>query len=384
MTLQKWVGPLLVGGLLSIVAYGCSSSSGSGNSSDTDAGLGIHKLLDSGGGGVIADDANTAVTYEGSTGKACTADGDCNRDGGPGGNICSTSVSAMVTKATVTPWPTPVCLLDIGQGTGNCDPAPGGVSDSPVFCDGDPTDPTSPGLCVPLDSPPQSGRGLCYPKCTFQLDGSAPAGCIGFDTCQPLEVVQDTTTNAISGFGFCFGTCQKDSDCSLVEASSTCQTDIGLCTTNMTKKVARTKQLGDACSTATTSTDTTTGACYCDGDSTTGLGYCTSSCVVGGTACANGWVCDSDQSTTLDFGTGTLIPVTMQDPGFPGFCRPACSLTDAGTPVVDAGTVTDAAGVDGAVAEAGTVAEAGAGTAGTCPPNSTCQSINVVGADCIP
>ena len=328
-------------------------------------------------GVIIGDDAAVAMAYEGTTGKACSSDTDCNRDGGPGGNICSTGISAVVTKVTVTPWPTPVCVPDIGAGAGNCDPVGSG---GPAFCDGDPNDPASPGLCVPLDNPPQTGHGLCYPKCTFALDGTPPAGCIGFDTCQPLEVLQDSTTNAISGYGFCFGTCQKDSDCSALGATVTCQTDIGFCTP---KKLARTKQLGDACSVATTSTDTTTGACYCDGDTATGVGYCSSSCVVGGAACPNGWECDADQSTTLDFGTGTLVPVTMQDPGFPGFCRPACSLSDAGAPVVDSGPVADAAD-DGAVSEGGAAPDAGTMSTGGCPPNSTCQSINVVGPDCIP
>jgi hypothetical protein len=378
MAFQRWVGSLLVSGLVSLVAVGCSSSSGGSNASDTDAGTIIHRMLDA-GGSVVDDAGSTTIATDGTTGKACKSDSDCTSDGGPGTNICSVGVSAMITNVTVTPWPTPVCLLDIGQGTGNCDP--GTAATGPVFCDGDPTDPASPGLCVPLDNPPQSGRGLCYPKCTFAFDGSTPVGCIGFDTCTPLEVVQDTTTNAITGYGFCFGTCTKDTDCSALGATVTCQTDIGFCTT---KKLARTKQPGDPCSLATTSTDSTTGACYCDGDTTTGLGFCSTACVTGGDPCANGWLCDADQATSLDFGTGTLTPVTMQNKGFPGICRPACSLSDSGAPaVVDAGVVADGGG-DGAVSEGGAAGDANALSPGACPANSTCQSTNVVGTDCIP
>jgi hypothetical protein len=380
MAFQKWVGLLIASGVASIGSLGCSSSSGNNGTPEMDGGESdsSHRMLDA--GIMVGDDAAPPPSvFAGTTGKACQSNSDCNPDGGVGVNICSTGVSATITKVTANPWPTPICLPDIGSGTGDCDPAPGGVSNSPQFCDGDPTDPASPGLCVPLDNPPQTGRGLCYPKCTFKVDGTAAVGCIGFDTCQPLEVVQDTTTNAITGYGFCFGSCQKDSDCVALGATATCQTDIGFCTP---KKLTRTKQPGEGCSLAATSTDTTTGACYCDGDSTTGIGYCTSSCVVGGAACANGWICDADQSTTLDFGGGTLVPVTAQNPGFPGFCRPACTLSDAGAPV-DSGAVVDAGG-DGAVPEAGAPADAGTASSGSCPMNSTCQSLNVVGPDCIP
>jgi hypothetical protein len=383
MAFHKWFGPLVVSGVMGLVAYGCSSSSSSGTPPGSgDAGQeggGSHLMLEAGSG----DDSEAGATYDGTTGKACTSDKDCITATGPGINICSSSVAATYTNVQANPWPTPVCIPPLTSTGGNCDPAPAGQPAGIHFCDG-PDDPSSPGFCAAFDNPPQTGRGYCYPKCTFKIDGSMPQGCLGFDTCLPQELEQDPSTLAVTGYGFCWGTCQKDSDCSALGTGFSCETDIGFCTQ---APLARTKALGVSCSSDPTGTDSTAGTCNCQGDITTNLGYCSSVCVVGGTPCPDGWICDGSQSTSLDFGTGTPVPVTMQDVGFPGTCRPACTLADAGA-IVDSGA--------SVVAESGTLSEGGAGAGdeagadtgaaatASCPPNSTCQALFVVGPDCIP
>jgi hypothetical protein len=380
MAIRKWYGAFVAGGLVGLIAAGCSSSN---ESAATDAGDGgyVRKMLDGAIGiGTGGDDASdAALVVDGTTGKACSSDSDCHPDGGAGVNVCSVDVGGTITGVMVQLWATPVCLVPpSGSPTqGNCDPVPTGMDDGlPHFCDG-PDLPTSPGYCLPFDlNNPQPGQGTCYPLCTFVLDGSKPAGCVGTDTCLPISFVRDGTTGVVTGYGFCGGGCQQDSDCMGLGAGYVCQTDIGYCTK---AKLTRTKAIGAACKAATTPGSPDDIACNCDSNPNTSMGVCANSCVVGGLPCAAGYICDAGFQNPIVFtssspGTAPIsVPVTAQNTGIPGFCRPLCTLADAG--VVAA---TDA-GVD-----AGTAATPDDGGLASCPATTTCQKADVVGPDCVP
>ena len=397
MAIRNWFGALVVGGLIGVVGAGCSSSTGTtpGDGGGEGDAL-VRKMLDSGLGslGDDAGDSGIAGGFDGTTGKPCTSDVDCVSDAGPGINTCSSDYQFTITNVPVALWATPVCILPppMSSAQGNCDPVPGGVQDGlPHFCDG-PDVPTSPGLCLPFDqNNPQPGQGVCYPLCTFALDGTKATGCIGTDTCFPVTFLRDTMSGAVTGYGFCAGGCQKDADCTGLGAGFVCQTDIGYCTT---KKLARTKAVGTACSTTNAAgvtvgatDDATTGACNCDSDPTTGLGFCSTACTVGGTPCQGGWTCDAGYPNPLVFmssagGAAINVPLTAQNVGAPGTCRPICMLADAGA--VDAGVApaVDAGDSDAAVVPVAT--DAGSAPTAACPTNTTCQDMNLAGPDCVP
>jgi len=192
--------------------------------------------------------------------------------------------------------------------------------------------------------------------------------------------------------------------------AASCQTDVGLCTT---QPLMRSLPIGAAC----TSSDFTSGACNCDFDPTTNAGFCTTVCVVGGTPCPTGWVCDSGEPTVVNLGNGN-IPITTQTPGLAGTCLPACitgaAATTSAAVMLDGGAdgavmesadagdaPTDAAspapldaGGDAAIdAASASAPEAGvdaapvldSGTYGvTCPAGSTCTPGTVAGPDCLP
>jgi hypothetical protein len=265
--------------------------------------------------------------------------------GGPGVNKCSTSLGySASTNATIQPFPTPVCEMPPGANGGNCDPLPPSDPTGTYihFCDG-PDDPSSPGVCVPLTSPPASGLGTCLPQCVFTLDGSPASGCIGVDTCVQIAIAS-TAAGQLLGEGYCQGTCETDSDCTSLGANFVCQTDTGFCTTH---RVTRTKAIGAAC----TANDLATGACNCLLTSTA-RGYCTSACIVGGTPCAGGWTCETFQPAAIQVGGGGVVLVPSANSGLSGLCAAPCDPSDAG--------------------------------AGSCPPNSTCQTATVAGPDCLP
>jgi hypothetical protein len=386
MTFRNWSGLLLVGSLVGVIASGCSSGNGSPGSPDAGDG-GTRKMLDS---GTPASDGGGG--YDGTTGKACTTDADCGSATGPNVNVCSNDFSFLITNVMVQVFATPVCMIpppSQGAVVGSCDPVPEGVDDGyPHFCDG-PDDATSPGLCVPFDvSNPQPGQGTCFPLCTFAVDGSKPTGCAGTDVCYPYTFLRDSTSGVVTGYGFCGGGCDKDSDCAGLGTGYVCQTDIGYCTQS---KVTRTKPLGTACSTNGTTSDVSTGACNCDADFTSGLGFCSSACIVGGEPCPNGWACDTGFQNPIVFtsSTGQMTPVTItaQDVGLPGTCRPACvPVGDGGAPEAGPVTVSDA-GVEAGADDAGetdAIAPPTVDAAVACPPNSTCQAGDVVGPVCLP
>jgi hypothetical protein len=360
-------------GLMAVADNGCSSgsggnSSGSGNDGGTDV-MVIHKgeggvpeatASSSGGGssggGSGGGEGGTA-SFDGTTGMPCMNDTMCN--GGANINVCSIDYEFTVTGIKVELWPTPVCLPKIPTGGGgNCDPCGGGTcSPNAIFgCDSANLDPTtSPGLCLPNNAMnPQAGQGICIPRCSVPLDGSKPTGCAApFDTCVPFTWVL-TQSGAIQGIGFCQGSCQKNSDCAGLGSSFICQTDIGFCAQE-TAQAQRSKAVGTAC----TNMDSTGGACDCEYNTMTNNGYCTASCVVGGTPCPNGYICDAFYpSGPLDFGMDvTAPPLTSQNMSVVGTCIQPCKSLDGGT------------AADGAP---------------QCPPSSTCQAITLAGPDCLP
>jgi hypothetical protein len=414
MAFRKWFGPLIAGGLVAVVAGGCSSSPAARSKSNDG---GPNGTLDP---GVTSDDSGLgAAGFDGTTGQPCATDDDCLPSGGPGINRCSIDYVSQfeITNVLVDLWATPVCIM--APDVAPCDPDPTGADDGyPHFCDG-PDNPNSPGICIPND-PTDPHAGFCYPGCRFAIDGSAAVGCAGTDACIPYTFIQSETTQSVTGFGFCSGGCQQDSDCHPLGAGFVCQTDIGYCTQ---AKVQRTKAIGTACATTATTDDSGSGACNCDEDFTTGAGVCSTACIVGGALCPDGWVCDLGYQSPLVFSTATggsvSVPVTLQNKGMPGICRQACAIApggtvDAGETPNEAGTVDAGAGTGDAASDAAVTAADGAATGAdaadqdanegdaapdagpvpafdagpalslACPPNTTCSATNIAGPDCVP
>lgn len=314
---------------------GASSGASSGSSSGTTGGS---SSGGSGSGGM------SAGSYDGTIGRPCSTNADCVADGGPGKNKCSATLGFQIgSNSTIDPYPSPVCVVPTKGGT-SCDPAPASDPSGQFihFCDG-PDNPTSPGLCVPLTSPATSGLGTCLPVCFLALDGSAPTGCVGTDTCVENTVVL-ATGGPPFGIGYCQGTCTADADCTGLGSGFVCQTNYGDCTTSHFNP---TKALGTAC----TAADTANGACNCLTFSST-TGYCSSACVIGGPDCPNGWVCDSLQPAVVPDGTGGGYSVPAPSMGAAGMCVIPCTTDDAGNP--------------------------------TCPGSLTCVSGTASGPDCLP
>jgi hypothetical protein len=204
-------------------------------------------------------------------------------------------------------------------------------------------------------------QGVCLPKCTFKLDGSKPVGCPGKDTCLTFTVDLDSTTGAVTGYGFCQGSCTQDSDCAQAGTGFVCQKDIGFCTN---KPVARggdggPGSIGTQCTKAQAEPTTGVGLCNCQFNSQSNNGYCTQSCVVGDQTypCPQGYVCDNGSAPVIDFGDAGKFPQTMQNVDTPGLCIAKCTVPDAGTLE------------DGAA---------------QCPPFGQCVNLTVPGPDCFP
>jgi hypothetical protein len=401
MSLAKWKGFLASCAFvltIAVVVDGCSSSSNGDMGGAADAAQESSHLPPRGRDG--APDVTTAVDsgvdaavapFDGTTGQQCTSNADCKgtMPGAPGTNVCSNTYNGQfaIGGVNVSIWPTPVCILPLASMTGNCDPGDGTALQ---FCDSaDPNDPTSPGICLPRTFPPTPGQGNgdCYPACTFATDGSPAVGCQGSNACVNFTFLLNINTSAVTGFGFCEGGCQTDADCSKLGAGWGCQTDLSYCTR---AKKTRTKAIGTACTNTGTTSDTTTGACYCPfaGSSTTAF-YCTQHCVVGGTPCPTGYVCETFEPASLvytgigpDGGDLTLPGPVAQGTGLRGFCLASCGGADGGTG--DAGAVDS-----GSDAEGGASTSADSGGSLQCPPLSTCRAPSdmngtVAGPDCQP
>ncbi len=397
MSRKIWEG-LLASALVGVVVValdGCGGDNTGGSNTVTDASSDgsrpTHRDASpdhfvSGGGDDAGPDVGVVAAFDGTSGKLCSSNADC---GSTGVNVCSNTYSGKLNSlnGVTSPqfWPSPICMVPLPTmaGAGNCDPGP---ANTQSFCDSaDPTDPTSHGICLPLTVPQEAGpmNGFCLPHCSFALDGSPAVGCAGKNTCTPSAFLQDPTTGAIEGHGYCQGTCQADSDCSGLGTGWVCQTDLGVCT--KTKKV-RTKTIGTSCSnsgmgaTPVPTSDSETGACNCPfSGSTTTAFYCTSACVTGGNPCPTGFVCDALIPVTytgaaLDGGDIVLPASIMQSPGLAGQCFATCAA-DAGAPEAGAGD----AGASGGQCPG----------ASNLPPLSTCSAPGdtlgtLAGPDCLP
>ncbi|MBV9947565.1 MAG: hypothetical protein JOZ69_11995 [Myxococcales bacterium] len=391
MSSVKWQGflaPAAFVAMAAVTSNGCSSSSSSGSNAGGDGG-GAQTTLDAGAGimpgrhpdasfaldtGTTATpDAASAAGFDGTTGKICQSNADCKGTdpSAPGMNTCSNSYTFRVDTLTVQLWPTPICMLPLSATAGNCNPGPTG---SLQFCDSpDPTDPTSPGVCLPASTLPPPLNGICLPACTFDTSGARAKGCNGNNTCVPFTFLLSPSTNQVLGVGFCQGTCQTDADCAALGSTWGCQTDLGFCTQ---AKKTRTKMLGAQCTDVSPTggaSDNTTGACNCFSNLNATSGYCTSACVVGGLPCPNGGVCDSLEPSTLTFtggGSNVVLPgPSAPTPGMSGVCMQPCTLSDAGV-------------AGGGAADGGDAGEGGA-SAG-CPAVSSCMTGTAAGPDCQP
>jgi hypothetical protein len=296
---------------------GAESTSGSASGSNSGASTGAESTSGSASGSSGGTDAGTR-TYDGTTGKACTVDSDCASPGGPGINKCGSDFPEAFDGVNIQRWATPVCVIPLAAGVGNCDPAPPSDPEGQDlhFCDG-PDDVSSPGLCVPLDlSAPMSGQGHCLPKCTYAIDGTAPTGCIGHNACSSAQYVYDTATSAPLGIGYCLSACQTNADCSALGTAYKCQIDIGNCTLAL---ATRTKSIGEAC----TAADNTSGACNCFAFGANP--FCSSNCVVGETACPDGWVCDTGEAKVVTLEGKGNFPMAKQTTGAAGGCYAPCT-----------------------------------------------------------
>jgi hypothetical protein len=388
---KRVLGSTTIAALAAVVIGACSSGGNGaqqGASQEAGAMMATHPIAhkDASAVGVSnpGPDASSAGTgtamYDGTIGQPCMSNADCKgaAPDSPGVNVCSNTYLFTQQGFDVQLWPTPVCLVPLVNGTGNCDP--GDENSGPQFCDGDPTDQTSPGFCVPNSDPPVAGMGNgdCYPVCMFPLDGSKPSGCTGNDTCNFFSALLDEQNNTVQGLGICQGTCLSDADCSLLGTTYRCQVDIGYCTTTKAKTTG-TKSVGQACTNGATNSDSASGACYCpfSGSSTVTSFYCSQACVVGagpdgGSGCPDGYVCDTFEPASLDFGMGpdggelVIAGPAAQNTGMWGLCLAACSASAGG-------------GAADAASDA-----AGDASSSQCPPNSFCTTGDVVGPDCQP
>jgi hypothetical protein len=375
---RRHVGWRAVGGssvLGLALALGCSNGEvvGAKGMGGADGGGSLGRGSGGGDAQTQGEGGSDEETIVGTTGKACTSDSECTS---ADGDTCSSDYPVTAAGVIGQALPQPVCMQS--PESDNCDPAPASdpFGQDMHFCDG-PDDPSSPGICL-ADNPtsPMSGMGTCMPKCTFATDGSAAVGCLAPDTCTPV-IYQPSDSGAIVGYGFCQGTCQKDADCPPQSGvAATCETDVGICTT---QPVTRSLAIGDAC----TFDDYQAGNCNCDPDPSSGTGFCITTCVVGGTPCPVGWVCDTGIPAVLMIGNGSLT-LTTQNPGLAGMCLPACPASEAvqsALVVVDGGVV-DGGADDAESLDAALAPDAGAGF--QCPAGSTCTAGTVAGPDCVP
>jgi hypothetical protein len=387
MSYKKSLSFLAASAIVSVIAQGCSVSV----SSSADTGVPEHKesgaivgpVDDSGGG------EGGALVYDGTTGKECKTDADCTTPMA-GINKCSNDFGpGVLTNVKIQQYATPVCIIPppTSNTAGNCDPAPPSdpMGQSFHFCDG-PDDTTAPGICAPLTTPVSPGLGICLPKCTFALDGTAAVGCVGKNACLPNQVISVDASDNPTAYGYCQGVCQTDADCSGLGTGYLCQTDIASCTKTLVK---RTKAIGAACASDPSKTlgnDSTTGACNCLADTTTFTGYCTTACVIGGNACPSGYVCDNLQPSVVQLPDGTVVNVTAENVGTLGVCMPSCTAVDDGGTIVFGDSGAAAAKDASAPVDAGAApVDAGAAGAGVgCSGSAVCEAITPVGPNCVP
>ncbi|AKU98260.1 hypothetical protein AKJ09_04924 [Labilithrix luteola] len=234
---------------------------------------------------------------EGTVGKVCSADSDCEVAGSVGDNSCSTS-----SYPEDDTFNTPVCIQAGCTVTAN--------TLAGYQCDG------TAGYCYT-----GGGSGTCLPFCSFDST-SMKSTCQGNNHC----VLANAYSNdgVITGFGFCFGGCMKDADCNGTPGQK-CQLTTGTCVAQK-NFIPLQKQPGDAC--------TAGDACNCDtlGGSSANKdkGICRAVCTTGaegdtfcGTTTTNGkaWTCTAGLPTSDGKGSTYF---TGQPDGLRGICAQPC------------------------------------------------------------
>ena len=387
-----WLPAVVLVGAAFVLGNGCSSSSNSGNQGGNDSGSAdTASQMDTGGGsssgsssgGLPGDDSGSSsggeaggpcspgkttdgsMLYDGTVGKQCSSDADCQVNGMACTNVCSTSYYMASSGVR---YPTAVCI------NLSCDPAPAGDPTGQYihFCDGPDSTLSTPGICIPTTNPPKSGMGLCLPQCEYSNDGKAATGCVGKDVCSPY-VFGTLNTGAPIAIGICYGGCTKDSDCPV---GNHCQTDTGLCEPQVK---SRTLQPGDPCTASdadpSSSNPNGKGNCSCFYDTATNEGYCSTYCISGVTSGPGScpttdsgvtFVCDNLTPSSIQTSSGTTPwGTTMQNPGVAGNCLIPCTESDGG------------AGDAGSMCPYGGEADAGGG-------GDLCSSGTIAGPDCLP
>jgi hypothetical protein len=390
-----WLPAFVIVGAAFVLGNGCSSSSSSNKSGPSDSGSGGDTSMqeDTGGGsssgsssgGLPGDDASGSgsggsdasgtcspgkssdgsMLYDGTVGKACSSDADCQVNGMACTNVCSTS---YYKPGDGVRYPTAVCI------SLTCDPAPPGDPNGQFihFCDGPDGDLNTPGVCLPTTSPPKSGMGLCLPQCQYTNDGNAPKGCVGKDACTRYGF-GTLSSGAPFGLGICYGGCTQSSDC---PAGNECQTDEGICVATVK---SRTLPPGAPCTSAdadpTSANPNGKGNCNCIYDTVTNEGYCSTYCLTGATSGPGScpttdsgatFVCDDNTPSTIMTSSGnTPWGTTMENPGIGGSCFLQCTPSDAGAS--DAGNGCPYGGA----------ADAGGG-------GDLCSNATIAGPDCLP
>ena len=382
---------VLVGAAFVLGSDGCSSSSNPANQGGNDSGGADTSQLDTGGasssgsssGGLPGDDSGSSsgaeaggpcspgkttdgsMLYDGTVGKQCSSDADCQVNGMACTNVCSTS---YYMPSSGVRYPTAVCI------NLSCDPAPPSDPTGQYihFCDGPDGTLATPGICLPTTSPPKSGMGLCLPQCEYSNDGKAAKGCVGKDVCSPY-VFGTLNSGSPVAIGICYGGCTRDVDCPVGQH---CQTDTGLCEPQVK---SRTLQPGDPCTASdgdpTSNNPNGKGSCSCFYDTATNEGYCSTYCITGVTSGPGScpttdsgvtFVCDALTPSVIQTSNGsTPWGTTMQNPGVAGNCLIQCTESDAG------------AGDAGSMCPYGGAADAGGG-------GDLCSTVSIAGPDCIP
>ncbi|HEX8790287.1 MAG TPA: hypothetical protein VF765_04995 [Polyangiaceae bacterium] len=392
---QGWLPAVVLVGACFVIGNGCSSSSkGSAGPGNTDSGSGgdTGSGDDSGSGsgsgsssgGLPGDDASGSSSggeaggpctpgkstdgstlYDGTVGKPCTSDSDCQVNGMACTNICSTS---YYKPSMGSRYPTAVCI------NVTCDPAPPSDPTGQYihFCDGPDNTLATPGICVPTTSPPKSGMGLCLPQCEYSNDGAAAKGCVGKDACTPYAFGTLTSGSPIA-LGICYGGCTQDTDC---PTGNHCQLDTGIC---VAQTKTRTLQPGDPCTAADADPSTNNpggkGNCSCVYDTQTLEGYCTTYCITGATSGPGScptldsgvtFTCDNSTPSSITTSSGsTPWGTTAENAGVAGSCYIKCAPSDAG------------AGDAGGTCPYGGAADGGGG-------GDLCSSATIAGPDCLP
>lgn len=317
----------LVGLVSSMGAAGCSSDSSGGDAdAATDTGLpDVKKPKEAG-----AEEDAAGPPEEGTVGKECKADTDCNVAGAKNDNICTLGAAADGDL-----YGSPVCIqLACKQG--------GGGTFADLFCD------DGAGLCVTSGS---TLNGVCLPACGFD-SASVTSKCNGGNKCL-FEYYGTTSEMKVVGVGYCEASCVTDADCKGT-AGQKCQTETGTCK-NADKITTYPRIPGEACNASASTPE-----CFCIPVGGTGVnkdkGVCTKSCITGaggnavcgaagdggatgdgGTGDTAGWTCTAQMPLKDDMGVAAF---TGQPDELKGICAKPCLDVDADVACADLAAAT--------------------------------------------